>query len=136
MAVQNAFHKRKSVGRQVFISVFIATVILAFLLLSYIGFTMMENILMSCIVLLSAFVVSIVASVSVTNRISPHHVGLISTNGYAAPTAFTHNSRHYAAHTRPKVINEPNLCKRCGQIMLAGISTCPKCGWYKNHGAH
>jgi hypothetical protein len=108
MAVQNAFHRRKSVGRQVFLSVFVATVILAFLMLSYIGFPLMEN-------------------------IPPHHVGMISTSGYAAPTAFNHNSRHYSSSQRPKVIREPNSCKRCGQIMLAGISTCPKCGWYRNH---
>ena len=133
MAVQNAFHKRKSVGRQVFLSVFVVTVILAFLMLSYLGFPLMENILMSAIVLMSAFFMSIVASVSMTNRISPHHVGMISTSGYAAPTAFNHNSRHYASSARPKVIREPNSCKRCGQIMLAGISTCPKCGWYRNH---
>ncbi len=131
MAVQSSFHRRKSVGRQVFASVFIATVLLSFLVLSYIGFPLVENILMSCIVLMSAFFVSIVASVSVTNRINPHHVGLISTSGYAAPTAFTNNSRHYAVSNRTKVIREPNSCKRCGQIMLAGISTCPKCGWYR-----
>ena len=43
MAVQNVYQKRKTVGRQVFVSVFIATVILSFLLLAYIGFSFMEN---------------------------------------------------------------------------------------------
>ncbi len=131
MAVQTAYERRKSVGRRVFVSVFVATIILSFFMLSFIGFSMMENILMSGIVVLSAFMVSIISSVSVTNRVAPYHMSLVSSNSYAAPTAFSSDSRHYSPNARPKIVDEANSCRRCNQVMLSGISTCPRCGWYK-----
>jgi hypothetical protein len=130
MAIQTVYQKRKTVGKQVFISVFGATSIVSFLLLSYIGFTFLENILMSCVVLLCAFGFALISTASVTNKVSIPSVNVMSTSGYAAPTAFANNSRHYMGNPRPRITTELNSCKRCNQVMLAGINTCPKCGWY------
>lgn len=132
MAVQSIYYKRKTVGRQVFVSVFVATAIVSFLLLSYLGFPFMENVLMSCFVLLGAFGIAIFSSVSASNRVAHPHVGMVSAAGYTAPTAFQQGSRHYAEATKPNLDRQLRYCKKCGQVMLAGISTCPKCGWYHN----
>ena len=130
MAIQTVYQKRKTVGKQVFFSVFGATVIVSFLLLGYLGFSFMENILLSCIVLMSAFGFALISTASVTSKAPVPHMGVMSTSGYAAPTAFNKNSRLYGAQQKPKFTTELNSCKKCGQVMLSGISTCPKCGWY------
>ena len=132
MAIQTVYQKRKTVGKQVFFSVFGATTIVSFLLLSYIGFTFLENILMSCVVLLCAFGFALISTASVTNKASIPSVNVMTTSGYAAPTAFANNSRHYMGQAKPRFTAELNSCRRCNQVMLSGINTCPKCGWYHN----
>lgn len=133
MAIQTVYQKRKSAGKQVFISVFIVTIIVSFLILSFMGFTFMENILISCLVLIGAFGIAIVSTASITTRTTAPQLAAISTNGYTAPTAFSPNSRLYGTRSKLKLTTELNTCKRCGQVMLSGIYTCPKCGWYAAH---
>jgi hypothetical protein len=130
MAIQTVYQKRKTMGKQVFITVFAVTVIVAILLLTYLGFSFLENILLSCIVLLCAFSFALVSTASVSNKASIPQVNAMATSSYAAPTAFSNNSRLYGAKAKPNFTTELNSCKRCGQVMLSGINTCPKCGWY------
>jgi ribosomal protein L32 len=130
MAIQAVYQKRKTVGKQVFTSVFGATVIVSFLVLSYFGFTFLENILMSCIVLMCAFGFALVSTASVSSKAHSPQIAVATSNGYAAPTAFSSNSRLYGVKPKPTMTTELNTCKKCDQVMLAGIRTCPKCGWY------
>jgi hypothetical protein len=90
----------------------------------------LENILLSCIVLLCAFSFALVSTASVSNKAAIPQVNAMATSSYAAPTAFSNNSRLYGAKAKPNFTTELNSCKRCGQVMLSGINTCPKCGWY------
>jgi hypothetical protein len=130
VAIQAVYQKRKTVGKQVFITVFAVTVIVSFLLLSYFGFTFLENILLSCIVFLCAFGFALISTASVSSKAAVPSVSILTSSGYAAPTAFSSNSRLYGARTKVKITTEMATCKRCGQSMLTGINTCPKCGWY------
>ncbi len=133
MAIQVAYQKKKTLGKQVFASVFVVTVMISFLLLSYLGFSALENILLSGVVFLAAFGFALISTATVSSRTTVPQMGTISTAGYAAPTAFSQNSRLYGVKTKPKLTVEINTCKKCGQVMLAGINTCPKCGWYTPH---
>jgi xanthine/uracil permease len=133
MAIQTAYQRRKTLGKQVFFSVFGATVVVSFLLLSYFGFTFMENILLSCIVLMCAFGFALVSTASVSSKVSIPQTSLLSSTGYTAPTAFKQNSRLYGPKPRVKIDAALHTCKKCDQVMLAGINTCPKCGWYMPH---
>lgn len=133
MAIQTVYQKRKTVGKQVFITVFMVTVIISFLLLSYFGLTFLENILLSCIVFLCAFGFALISTASVASKAAIPQMSVITANGYAAPTAFNSNSGLYGVRSKPKLNTELNSCKRCGQVMLSGIKTCPKCGWYTPH---
>ena len=133
MAIQTVYQKRRTVTKQVFLSVFVATVIVSFLMLSYLGFTFMENILISCVVFLCAFGFALFSTASVSSRALAPQIGNFEKNGYSAPTAFNNNSGLYGAKPKPKFTTELNTCKRCGQVMLTGINTCPKCGWYTPH---
>ena len=120
-------------GKQVFASVFGATTIVSFLLLSYIGFTFLENILMSCVVLMFALGFALVSTASVSSKATIPSMNVMAASGYAAPTAFATNSRHYVGSMKPRITTELYSCKRCDQVMLSGINTCPKCGWYHPH---
>jgi hypothetical protein len=130
VAIQVVYQKRKTVGKQIFLTVFAVTVIVSFLLLSYFGFTFLENLLLSCIVFLCAFGFALISTASVSSKAAAPSVNVLTTSGYAAPTAFSSNSRLYGARTKVKITTEMATCKRCGQSMLTGINTCPKCGWY------
>lgn len=130
MAIQTVYQKRKTVTKQVFLTVFVATVIVSFLLLSYLGFTFMENILISCVVFLCAFGFALFSTASVSNRMPIPQITGVGETAYVAPTAFSSNSGLYGSRPKPKFTTDLNTCKRCGQVMLTGISTCPKCGWY------
>lgn len=133
MAIQVAYQKKKTMGKQVFASVFIVTVMISFLLLSYLGFSALENILLSGVVFLSAFGIALISTATVSSRSTVLQMGNVSSTGYAAPTAFSKNSRLYGVMTKPKIDAEINTCPKCGHLMLAGINTCPKCGWYASH---
>jgi hypothetical protein len=130
MAIQAVYQKRKTVGKQVFITVFAVTVIVSFLLLSYFGLSFMENLLVSCLVFLAAFGFALVSTASVAERATIPAMNMMASSGYAAPTAFSSNSGLYGVKAKPKLTSDINTCKRCGQVMLSGINTCPKCGWY------
>jgi len=117
-------------GKQVFSSVFVVTVIVSFLLLSYLGFSAMENILLSGVVFLAAFGFALISTASVSSKSPIPQLSSINSVGYSAPTAFSSNSRLYGVKAKPKVTTELCTCKKCGQTMLSGINTCPKCGWY------
>ena len=132
MAIQAVYQKRKTVGKQVFTSVFGATIVVSFLVLTYFGFTFLENILLSCIVLMCAFGFALVSTATVSSKANIPQMSLVTSTstGYAAPTAFSSNSRLYGVKPKAKFITELNTCKKCGQTMLSGINTCPKCGWY------
>jgi hypothetical protein len=130
VAIQAVYQKRKTVGKQIFITVFAVTVIVSFLLLSYFGFTFLENLLLSCIVFLCAFGFALISTASVSSRAAVPSVSVFTTSGYAAPTAFSSNSGLYGSRAKPRIATEMATCKRCGQSMLTGINTCPKCGWY------
>ena len=133
MAIQVAYQKRKTMGKQVFASVFVVTVMISFLLLSYLGFSALENILLSGVVFLAAFGFALISTATVSSKSPVPQMGTVGTAGYSAPTAFSHNSRLYGVKAKPKFTTELNSCKRCGQVMLSGINTCPKCGWYTPH---
>lgn len=133
MAIQVAYQKKKTLGKQVFASVFVVTVMISFLLLSYLGFSALENILLSGVVFLAAFGFALISTATVSSKNSVPQMGTVSSAGYAAPTAFSQNSRLYGVKAKPKLTAEINTCKRCGQVMLSGINTCPKCGWYTPH---
>ncbi|NIP33417.1 MAG: hypothetical protein GWN18_00655 [Thermoplasmata archaeon] len=133
MAIQVAYQKRKTMGKQVFASVFVITVMISFLLLSYLGFSALENILLSGVVFLAAFGFALISTATVATKTPVPQMGNVGTVGYSAPTAFSSNSRLYGVKSKPKFTTELNSCKRCGQVMLAGINTCPKCGWYASH---
>jgi ribosomal protein L32 len=130
MAIQTAYQKRQTMGKQVFGSVFVVTVIVSFLLLSYLGFSALENILLSGVVFLAAFGFALISTATVASKSPLPQMSTVSSAGYTAPTAFSHNSRLYGVKPKPVVSTELNACKRCGQVMLSGINTCPKCGWY------
>jgi hypothetical protein len=132
MAIQTVYQKRKTVTKQVFISVFVVSVIICFLVLSYLGFSFMENILISCVVFLAAFGMALASTASVSNKAAVPQM-TTKEGAYAAPTAFSHNSGLYGVKGKAKFITELNTCRRCGQTMLSGINTCPKCGWYTPH---
>lgn len=133
MAIQAVYQKKKTVGKQVFVTVFAVTVIVSFLLLSYFGLTFVENLLVSCIVFLCAFGFALISTASVSNKASIPSMAVVASSGYVAPTAFSSNSGLYGVKSKPKFTTELNTCKRCGQVMLSGINTCPKCGWYTPH---
>ena len=130
MAIQTAYQKRKTMGKQVFASVFVVTVIVSFLLLSYLGFSALENILMSGVVFLAAFGFALMSTATVAAKSPIPQMATVNSAGYTAPTAFSSNSRLYGVKPRPNLTSDLNTCKKCGQSMLAGINTCPKCGWY------
>ncbi len=130
MAIQAVYQRKKTLGKQVFLTVFGATVVVSFLLLSYFGFGFLENILLSCIVLMCAFGFALISTASVSSKTQIPSASLMTAPGYAAPTAFNHNSRLYGATPKTKIDTKMRTCKKCGQVMLAGINTCPKCGWY------
>ncbi len=133
MAIQTVYQKRKTMGKQVFTSVFIVTVIVSFLLLSYLGFSAMENILLSGVVFLAAFGFALISTASVASKSPIRNMSSVNGAGYGAPTAFNQNSRLYGIKAKSNVTPELRSCKRCSQVMLAGINTCPKCGWYTPH---
>jgi ribosomal protein L32 len=130
MAIQTVYQKRQTMGKQVFTSVFVVTVIVSFLLLSYLGFSAVENILLSAVVFLAAFGFALISTASVATKTPIPQMTSVSSAGYSAPTAFSSNSRLYGVKAKPKFQTELHTCKRCGQVMLSGINTCPKCGWY------
>jgi ribosomal protein L32 len=133
MAIQTAYQKRKTMGKQVFGSVFVVTVIVSFLLLSYLGFSALENILLSGVVFLAAFGFALISTATVASKSPIPQMATVTSAGYTAPTAFSHNSRLYGVKAKPKFTAELNNCKKCGQVMLSGINTCPKCGWYSSN---
>lgn len=133
MAIQTVYQKRKTMGKQVFTSVFVVTVIISFLLLSYLGFSALENILLSGVVFLAAFGFALISTASVASKSPIPQMSSINSVNYTAPTAFSSNSRLYGVKAKPKITTELNTCKKCHQVMLAGINTCPKCGWYTPH---
>ncbi len=133
MAIQAVYQKRKTVGKQVFITVFAVTVIVSFLLLSYFGLTFLGNLMVSCVVFLAAFGFALISTASVSNRATIPSMNMMATSAYAAPTAFSSNSGLYGTKAKPKITTELRTCKRCDQVMLSGINTCPKCGWYFPH---
>ena len=133
MAIQTVYQKRKTMGKQVFASVFVVTVIISFLLLSYLGFSALENILLSGVVFLAAFGFALISTATVASKSPIPQMSSVNSVNYAAPTAFSNNSRLYGVKAKPKFTTELNTCKRCNQVMLAGINTCPKCGWYTPH---
>jgi hypothetical protein len=130
MAIQTAYQKRQTMGKQVFGSVFVVTVIVSFLLLSYLGFSVLENILLSGVVFLAAFGFALISTATVSSRSPLPQMTSVNSVGYSAPTAFSQNSRLYGVRAKPNFTTDLNACKRCGQVMLSGINTCPKCGWY------
>ncbi len=133
MAIQTVYEKRKTIGKQVFASVFVVTVVVSFLLLSYLGFSALENLLLSGVVFLAAFGFALMSTATVASKTPIPQMTSVHTAGYAAPTAFSQNSRLYGVKSKPKIVTELNTCKHCGQVMLSGINTCPKCGWYTPH---
>jgi len=133
MAIQTVYQKRKTMGKQVFTSVFVVTVIISFLLLSYLGFSALENILLSGVVFMAAFGFALISTATVASKSIIPQMSSVNSINYAAPTAFSSNSRLYGVKAKPKITTELNTCKRCGQVMLGGINTCPKCGWYTPH---
>ncbi len=133
MAIQTAYQKRKTMGKQVFASVFVVTVIVSFLLLSYLGFSALENIMLSGVVFLVAFGFGLISTATMASKSPIPQFSSVSSVGYTAPTAFSHNSRLYGVKAKPKFTADLHNCKKCGQVMLTGINTCPKCGWYSSH---
>ena len=131
MAIQTAYQKRKTMGKQVFASVFVVTVIVSFLLLSYLGFSALENILLSGVVFLAAFGFALISTATVSSKSPIPQFTAVNSVGYTAPTAFSSNSRLYGVKAKPKISIDLHTCKKCGQSMLSGINTCPKCGWYR-----
>jgi hypothetical protein len=130
MAIQTAYQKKKTMGKQVFASVFLMTVLISFLILAYLGFSALENLLLSGIVFLAAFGFAVISTATIATKSPIPQMSAVNSAGYTAPTAFSQNSRLYGVKTKPKFTAELNTCKRCGQVMLSGIGTCPKCGWY------
>jgi hypothetical protein len=133
MAIQTAYQKKKTMGKQVFASVFLMTVLISFLILAYLGFSALENLLLSGIVFMAAFGFALISTATIATKSPIPQMSAVNDAGYTAPTAFSQNSRLYGVKTKPKFTTELNTCKRCGQVMLAGINTCPKCGWYTPH---